>query len=306
MRSIPLFIAHWNAPEACLKSVDCLQKLEVPLRIVIADNASDPEKRAQLCQGLPKEVEVVALAENRGFGGALNVLLRRWLAESPEDEICFLASHDVIPRKDCLALLAKALLSDPTIGIACPDQDAEVAPVYPHFTPIRGPRSVRCQPGKKGEWKDVVFANATLFAVRKRCIRELNLFFDERFFCYGEEYDFGLRVSRAGWRVILVWGATVDNPGRAAPSLLYSYLHGRNSLFLALRYGGSPAAAVRALLFALNTVRFLCLDAKNHRIDEFGLGRACALIDFFRGRYGPPPSFLLRRSGKIRWLPYSM
>lgn len=304
MPSYPLFIAHWNAPEACLDSVAGLRKAGTPLRIVIADNNSEPEKRARLRRGLPQDVELVEIPENRGFGGALNVLLHRWLGEPSEEEFCFLASHDVMPRKDCLELLAQAMLSDRSIGIACPDQDAESSPVYPHFSPVLGPRSIRCQPGGKGELKDVVFANATLFAVRRRCIRDLDLFFDERFFCYGEEYDFGLRASRAGWRVVLVWGATVDNPGRVAPSLLYSYLHGRNSLFLALRYGGAVAAALRASLFLLNTARLLCFDAKNHRVGEFGRGRARALIDFLRGRYGPPPASLSPRWRAVTWRPY--
>lgn len=302
MKAIALFVAHWNAPEPCLASVASLLSQEIPLQITVLDNGSSPENLRKLRHGLPAGIRLIELGENRGFGGALNVGLTGWLeAGGDPDDFCFLSSHDTLVREGCLKLLADAMSASARTGIACPDYGV---PVYPKYFPIRGPRSLPCKPLAKGMLQDLDFPNATLLAVRRACLSQIGLF-DEFFFTYGEEYDLGLRASRSGWRVVLVWGATVMNPGRSASSTTYAYLHGRNSLFLARRYGGKPAAAVRTFLFLAHTLVLMVRDRRRHSLKEFGWARFRAVRDFLLGVGGPPSNAVGKAAQGSRWVEYS-
>ena len=71
--------------------------------------------------------------------------------------------------------------------------------------------------------------------------------FDERFFAYGDETEIGLRARRAGWKVGLVWGAVVVNPGASSDDAVIGYLWTRSSLRLARALGGPLGLSVRLL-----------------------------------------------------------
>ena len=109
------------------------------------------------------------------------------------------------------------------------------------------------QPGLR---KSVDVPHGTLMLCRSECLRQIGLF-DERYFAYGDEHELGLRARRHGWKVVMVWGAIVTNPGTWTESPLRSYLFARNSLLLVRDYAGRWQALLRALLILLNTFRLM-------------------------------------------------
>ena len=104
----------------------------------------DNDSVADACEALSAEtaslVEMIRLPENKGWGPAINVALRKWL-ESARNSYCLISAHDAAPSPDCVALLVNAMDNDPRIGIACPQYPDETVP---HFSYLRG---VQLKPG---------------------------------------------------------------------------------------------------------------------------------------------------------------
>jgi len=112
--------------------------------------------------------------------------------------------------------------------------------------------------------------------------------FDERYFAYGDEHEIGLRARRQNWKVSVVWGAVVLNPGTWTASRTRSYLFARNSLLLIRTYAGWGWAALRVLLMLPNTLRMLVMPPQREYAFS-ATARMLAIRDFLLGRYGPPP-----------------
>jgi len=279
----PLFVLHWNRPEECLRTVEALRAQGGPVSLIVVDNHSTPEALRSLTERLPSDVGVVRLEENKGWGGAFNIVMQSWLT-SGDSEFCFIAAHDAIPGEGCLELLRQAMLNDPRIGIACPEYGV---PEVPRFSNLRYYRTTPVEPRARGTAEEVDIPYGTLMMFRRACLREIGLF-DERYFAYGDEHEIGMRARRHNWRVNVVWGAVVLNPGTWTASRTRSYLFARNSLLLVKTYAGWGWAALRLLLMLPNTLRMLILPP--NREYAFCAGaRMLAIRDFLLGRYGPPP-----------------
>lgn len=283
---IPVFIVHWNRPTECIQTVQHFLAQDIPLSIAIVDNASEPEVLKTLRDNLPSTVKIVQLEENKGWGGGLNILMNEWLTDETTP-YCFISAHDALPQPGCLGMLLESMDQHPEIGIACPEYGI---PQLPCFSPLRGPSLIPTTPRPPGTVESVVFPLATLMIFRKDCLKEIGLY-DERYFAYGDEYDLGLRAARYHWKVGLVWGAIVINPGSWTPNPIKAYLFARNTLLLARTYGGWIPAVLRTLFMLLNTFRIWLLPSKNSAFfsELFLFARMLAIRDFLAGRYGAPP-----------------
>lgn len=196
---VDLLFVHWNRPRELLCSVARFLEQDLPLRIVVADNGSRQEDIEFLKGSLPRQVRVVELGCNMGWGAAFNVLLRQWETEE-RNPYCFVSAHDALPRPGCLRALAAVLVNGPgRVGIACAELGV---PHLPMFSPVRGPRLRWIEPRSRGTVEPVPFPHGTLMALRRECLSEVGLF-DERYFAYGDEIELGLRANRRGWRVMV-------------------------------------------------------------------------------------------------------
>lgn len=282
MPEVDLFVVHWNQPASCVATVKALCEQGIRLRVTVIDNDSAAERYTHLQAELDPSVTIVRLDDNKGWGGALNVILRRWM-RSDTNPYCLISAHDAMPEADCLRLLVAAADADPRIGIACPQYPD---PFIARLSRWRGVYPEAATPQAKGMAQEVDVPHGTLMLVRRQCLDEIGLF-DQRYFAYGDEHDLGARAVRHGWKVVLVWGSIVTNPGTWTESSWRSYLFARNSLFLVRAYFGRAAATLRAILILANTLRLLTF----HREDGFALSaraRWKAVRDYFSGCTGRP------------------
>ncbi len=280
---LTVFVLHWNRPEECARTVRAFCAQDFPVAVKVIDNASNEDSFRSLVSSLPSGVAVTRLRENLGWGPALNVVLKEWLS-SCEGEFCAISAHDALPGPGCLRLLVESMRQDPTTGITCPEYGMNEVPC---FSRLRYLRSKRLSRGSRGATEVVDVPHGTLMLVRKKCLEDIGLF-DERYFAYGDEHELGLRAGRHGWKVTMVWGAEVVNPGTWTSTALRSYLFTRNSLLLIQTYGGTWSASLRFLLMIPNTLRMLCVPP-NEGYAFSARARFLAMCDFLRGRYGPPP-----------------
>ena len=279
MTATKLLVVHWNAPQACVATVRAFLAQGVPLDVAVIDNDSKPAAFAELQRELPPEVALVRLKENRGWGGALNVCLDRWLHEEAQS-FCFISAHDSDPAPGCLRLLLDAANADPHLGIVCPQYRE---PYVARLSSQRGifPETVTPQPPRTAQKVDA--PHGTLMLVRRECLAQIGGF-DERYFAYGDEHELGLRAARRGWKVAMIWGAIVTNPGTATASALRSYLFARNSLLLVHDQFGTGAAWRRVLLLLGNTLRLALTREPGANVRA----RLRGVRDFVCGRFGQP------------------
>jgi N-acetylglucosaminyl-diphospho-decaprenol L-rhamnosyltransferase len=287
---ISVFICHWNNPSDCLRTVQCFLKQKIPLQVSIIDNASEFDKFQFLRENLPSKVELIRLKENRGYAGGLNVLLNRWLKHGKGD-FCFVSAHDALPQDGCLEMLLESMLKDEKIGIAYAEENG--VPCVPAFHLLRGPIFLRTSPRPPGTIEQVKFCYGPILLFRKQALMQIGLF-DERYFTYEEDIEIGLRAQKFGWKVVIVRGAIVVNLGKSTPSDIACYLQLRNILLMIKEYSGCHYAILRSLISLGNTV--LLLLWKSRRPVNFSTyARLRAIIDFWLGRYGPPPQCLWER-----------
>ncbi len=254
----------------------------IPLRVTVIDNDSRGDAYARLQKELDPAVTIVRLDDNKGWGGALNVVLRQWLRQEGTP-YCLISAHDAIPEPDCLRLLVAAADADSRVGIACPQYPE---PFVARLSRWRGVFPEPAEAQATGTAQAVDVPHGTLMLARRECLGEIGLF-DQRYFAYGDEHDLGARAVRRGWKVVLVWGSIVTNPATFTESSWRSYLFARNSLYLVHAYFGRTAATVRALLLLANTLRMGVL----RRDDGFAFSaraRWKAVRDYFNGCTGRP------------------
>lgn len=283
MPEVDLFVVHWNQPALCIATVAVLCKQGISLRVTVIDNDSGADAYEQLQTELDPSVTIVRLDDNKGWGGALNVILRHWL-RSETNPYCLISAHDAMPEPDCLRLLVAAADEDPRLGIACPQYPD---PFISRLSRWRGVYPETVVPQATGSVQEVDVPHGTLMLVRRQCLDEIGLF-DQRYFAYGDEHDLGARAVRHGWKVALVWGSIVTNPATRTENSWRSYLFARNSLFLVHAYFGRGAATLRAVLILLNTLRLLALHRENGPAFS-AHARWKAVRDYFSGCTGRPP-----------------
>jgi GT2 family glycosyltransferase len=291
---LPVFIIHREQPERCVKTALTFLDQGVPVRLTVIDNGSSHEAVRHIERELPG-IEIVTLGWNRGFGPAANAGLQRWLDEGTS-EWAAIAAHDALPEPGCLrhlldvvsnrehAGLASAVYGERNIGFWL-----ERVHMKPYVDRYLG--SILVDAKESEGWEDAGHPHGTLMMLNRRCLLDVGLF-DERYFAYCEEADLGERARRAGWDVGVVWDAIVQNPHMSGATATVEYLHLRNSLLLVRDHFGRYPALMR-LAIALADTAFRAVVPKR-RTPIFSLrARWRAIVDFGRGRYGPPPAWLL-------------
>lgn len=280
-------IVHWNRPAECLKTVETLRRQGMAVDVTVVDNKSTPDNLEVLERGLPEDVELICLPANLGWGPAHNIVLRRWLSEETT-EFCAVSAHDALPQAGCLGQLVAALQRYSDWGAACPEYGAAEVPTY---SLLRGAR-LRSVPSRAaGTHEEVEYCHGTLAVFRRQCLREIGLY-DERYFAYGDETEIGLRARRRGWKVGIVWGALVINPGSWSGSAVIAYLWTRSSLRLARAFGGPFGLCVRGLYVAAVTFA-LWLQRTPEGSLSSPRARWFGIRDYLKGYCGQPPPEVL-------------
>jgi N-acetylglucosaminyl-diphospho-decaprenol L-rhamnosyltransferase len=280
--SARLVIVHWNRPAECVAAIRSFASQIAGLQILVVDNNSSTANYERLRDN--SSVEILRLDQNKGWGPALNVALKKWLNEESSRD-CLISAHDAELAPDCLTKLQAAMEAGPKLGIACPQYpDGSV----PQLSRLHGVSYRFVNPPRSDYVQSIDVPHGTLMVVRRECLAQIGLF-DERYFAYGDEHELGARARRHYWEVGLVWGATVANPQTSTSNAWRSYLFARNSLLLVHGCFGKWAAVLRALVILGNIVRRAIFPQKNGiALSARAQWQGCR--DYFAGRFGPPPS----------------
>jgi len=240
MTRVSVIIPTWNGRELLGAALASLREQRFrDFEVVVVDNGSTDGTPEHVRASHP-EADVLELPRNQGFAGAVNAGIAR-----ARGEYVALLNNDMELDPGWLAELVAALDADPRAGSAASklrmlrepgvlDGAGDVITWYGatwrrgHGEPDRGQYD---EPGVVAS----PCAGAALY--RRRALEEVGAF-DERFFAYLEDADWGLRAQLAGWPCLWVPRAVAYHLGGATSRRmgdLETELIARNTLALVLK-----------------------------------------------------------------------
>lgn len=229
-------IVNWNGGQLLRRAVGSVLEFppRVPFDIVVVDNASTDESISWLrSDELRARLGTVRLhlienAENVGFGRANNQAFA--FTKAP---LLFLLNADAELRPGACDTLVAAVRSDGRTGacgprIVNPDGSLQISvwrnPPTAWATLLSGLRLYKLLPRRvRGElllaehWahdrrREVGMLGGAAILARREMVEEVGGF-DERFHMYGEDNEWCLRITRAGWRLVFEPAAVVMHHG---------------------------------------------------------------------------------------------
>jgi N-acetylglucosaminyl-diphospho-decaprenol L-rhamnosyltransferase len=231
---IAVLIVAYRSRETLPRVLDCLQAQTLaPARVLVLENGSPPGEAVDeaLVAG---RAELIISEDNLGFAAGNNRL-----AEKVDQSWIFLLNPDAFPEPDLIEQLVGATQRHAGVNLFGCTQLADGAKgvldgagdVY-HITglPYRGGYGRRLSPPPEGE----VFAPCGAAMLIKRALFERIGGFDEDYFSYVEDVDFGFRARLIGETCIQLNAAVVSHMGYASSgrrSEFATYHGARNRLW---------------------------------------------------------------------------
>ncbi len=241
-------IVNWNGGDDNLTCLDSLLAQSLAQeQCVFVDNASQDGSLERVRARFPG-VRVLAQSKNLGYGGGNNLGIA--LALERGAQAVLIVNNDVTLAPGALAALALALEQNPKVGIVGPrvlyrDQPELVWAAggmlswRENLTTLRGHRRRDGAPWNHKHIVDYVLGCALL--VRREVFEQAGLF-DDRYFAYTEDVDFGLRARQAGWQSMVVGEVAALHAPSSATGGGYNprrkYMMAVNSVWFLRRYGG--------------------------------------------------------------------
>lgn len=205
----------------CLESV-LGAGVRTPHRVVVVDDASpEPELSAWLREiAAAGRITLLAHERNAGFVASVNEGMRL----HPDCDVVLLNSDTEVPR-GWLDRLAACAAREPRAGTVTPFSNNATICSYPRFAERNdlpaGIGLARLDAAfaraNAGGAVDIPTAVGFCMFIARRCLAEVGAF-DEAAFGrgYGEEVDFCMRASRAGWRHLLAADTFVFHEGEVS------------------------------------------------------------------------------------------
>jgi GT2 family glycosyltransferase len=296
---VTIVVLNWNRAADTLACLASLRQADIDgATVLVVDNGSRDGSVAAVRAQFP-DVQVLALAENRGYAGGNNAGIRAALEAGARAVL--LLNNDTEVAPDFLLGLRWALDSQPRAAGACsaihrrdrPEMlDVAFAEVDFRQRDAVKIRGVNALPGEGfAARREVDVAVGCSLLLRAEALRAIGLF-DEAYFAYHEDVDWCLRARRAGWVLLYEPLSRVFHRGSSSTGALAATPAAGGGLGLPDLPNAEPLPwnPVRTYLGARNLVRLLRAHAT--RGEQLAFARACAtgipleLLAVVKGREG--------------------
>ncbi len=249
---VAVVVLNWNGLEDTLRCVTALGELEgVAPRLIVVDNGSDLSPRAVLVERFP-DVALIENTENLGYAAGNNVGIRH--AASEGAELIWVLNNDAIPEKHALAALIETAERHPRAGavgskVVYADRPDVIWATWGQISwlqsLVRLPGQGQRDDGRYDLERRVPWIPGCSILFRREAIAAVGLF-DESFFAYHEDADWGARAAEKNWEswytgLSVVRHAVHGSSGGVAHyGGFRKYLSARNSVLYARRHGSGP------------------------------------------------------------------
>jgi N-acetylglucosaminyl-diphospho-decaprenol L-rhamnosyltransferase len=234
------------------------------LTITVANNATGDDLTTYLAAH--PSVRVREMGSNLGYGSAIN----RVVTESADPEWVLIVNPDVIFEPGSIDELLRVAESDTRIGVVGPQIRTSTGDVYPSARRLPSLRTgvghaLFSRVWRDNPWthryladrelppreRDAGWLSGACLLVRGSVFRQLHGF-DDGYFMYFEDVDFGKRVGEAGYRNVYAPSAIVTHSGAHATSsagrVMIRAHHASAYRFMADKYSGWYLWPLRAAL----------------------------------------------------------
>jgi hypothetical protein len=204
-----------NYLNPALRSVETAL-LEIPHEIYVVDNASTDGSAPMVLEQFPS-VKLIELPENIGFARANNIALKQ-----AQGKYISLLNPDTLVQQSTFPILLEAFEKYPEAGmVGCKilNEDGSLQLSCRRSIPTPWVAFTRLSGLSKLFSKSQLFARYHLtylnpdetaeveaisgsFMTIRREILDTAGYLDERFFMYGEDLDWCLRIRQAGWKIL--------------------------------------------------------------------------------------------------------
>jgi GT2 family glycosyltransferase/glycosyltransferase involved in cell wall biosynthesis len=273
---VSVVVVNYKGADDTITCIDGLRELAWPtdeLEIVVVENNSG-DGSAERIRAAHPDIKLLELTRNTGFAGGCNA----GAAAARGEYLAFL-NNDARPDAAWLTTAIDELAAHPDIGCVASKVltwDGEAIDFVDAALSFYG-HGFKLHVGAPNDPQfdvahDVLFASGAAMLVPKRVFESVGGF-DERYFMFFEDVDFGWRLWMLGWRVRYVPTSLVFHRHHASMSRYASwrehYLLERNALFTIYKnYDNTNMARMLAASMALSVRRGIVLGgADAHAID---------------------------------------
>lgn len=296
-------IVNWNKKpflDALLTQIDGLDLK--PDEIVVVDNASTDGSLEMLRTGHPN-VKVLAHEKNLGGSGGFNAGMR-WGLERGGFDYFWLLDNDVVAHRGVLSGMLQVAEEDSKVGmvgsriavLGNPEDTQEIGAIieWPSCRLIKNAAHVKIDPkdsaaGAKVYDADYV-ASCSLLA-RVKAIEEVGIW-DEGYFIFFDDIEWGIRFGRAGWKVKAAAASLVEHESFHNRRFVQPLELGTQSLRNGLHFFRCYTPWRHRPTAFFYTYRRILTDILNFITDgrrEIAASQWAGISDFLLGRRGFQP-----------------
>lgn len=255
--SVSVVLVNFRGASDTIEALEHLKRLNWPeerLEVIVVENASGDDSAERIRQAAP-HVKIIESKENLGFAGGCNLGVQR----STGEYIAFL-NNDAKPDPDWIRAAVEKFEESPRVGAVASkvvDWDGllvdYIGSALTWFGMGYKPDTGQELPAALDTPRDVLFGTGSAMFVRRSVFDSLGGF-DERFFMFFEDVDFGWRLNLLGWRYVYVPESLAFHKHHASMKTFGAfkemYLLERNALFALYKNLGeeSLAAALPAAM----------------------------------------------------------
>lgn len=246
--TVSAILVNFRGADDTITAIAHLKEQDWPqdsLEIVVVENASGDDSAARIRAAHP-DVVLVESAENLGFAGGCNL----GVSTSTGEFLAFL-NNDARPEQGWIETAVARFARDARTGAVASkvlDWDGKlvdyIGSALTWFGQGYKPLTAQAVPSNADLAKDVLFGTGSGMFVRRAAYEQLGGF-DERYFMFFEDVDFGWRLNLAGWRFVYEPRSVVYHKHHASMSSFgefkEQYLLERNALFTLYKNLGEEA-----------------------------------------------------------------
>jgi GT2 family glycosyltransferase len=253
---VSFIILNWNQTDITCAFLDSCKKLIYPnFEIIIIDQNSTVDPTPQIESGNYPNTKVIRLEKNIGFTGGNNYGMRE-----AKGDYYFIVNNDTEVTPNLIEMVLEPFENDSTIGVVSPKirffSDPEIIQ-YAGFNEINlftgRTTSVGYGEVDKGQHDKpgYTFGSHGAAMLVKKSVADKVGMFPEKFFIYYEEWDWSMRIIKAGYKIYyqpkgLIFHKESITMGKE--SAIKAYYHNRNRVLLMRRHG-NPLQVVAFILF---------------------------------------------------------
>ncbi|MGC8654645.1 MAG: glycosyltransferase family 2 protein [Candidatus Kryptoniota bacterium] len=238
---IYIIVLSWNSRELTTECIESIEKINYPRYVtLLVDNASSDDSVEHISKNFPN-VKIIVNQANLRFAGGNNVGIDHAMANGAD--YVLLLNNDTIVDPDFLSKLVQAANDNPDVGILGPKIYYYNNPKMIWFaggaidwrsgwTHHIGIHEI--DTGQYNRITETDYITGCCMLVKRNVIERIGKL-DESYVMYGEDVDWCIRASRAGFKLLYVPSSIIWHKVSASSGGNFSWFKNWNKLKSLLR-----------------------------------------------------------------------